>query len=1315
MSKIVSIFCFLLILSGIALAGSLSGTYYIGAAGTAPGGTDPKFLSLKSACDSINADTIKGDCIFYFTSNLTETANVALGKDPTPFTITFKPYAGVSPTLSFSQSTDNSGPSGAWVFGSNNLTSWDYLVATRNIIVDGSNTDGGTTRDLTITTAATAHANANPIRMAGNVNKTTVKNVVIYTQQSVTYGFLLTHRYTSTNTTFYTPDSITVENCSITNTISASGQALAVSNSGTFPSGTLPSMTGIVFKNNVLTAKTRGIFLNYAGSTDIIGNHVIVNQTGSGYMSFGILGNLITNTTDVQNIFDNQFTLLASANSAVADYGIVGIQGASRGAYNIVNNFITGFEATTVTANPSCRIIGIRMQTADVITNVLHNTIQMNNLAITPGTGTVLYAGIYVKNGINTVKNNIVINAEGDFKSHCIYREATSGTLSSDYNDFYRSDTLNAKTGFWSTADVNTLADWVTASALDSHSVAKATELVSATDLHLAGASVGDFNLAGVPLAEVSTDIDGETRSTLYPYMGADEGSVELAPPAPVIWTMAEARIDSNADFIPDLKGDTVTVRGVITTPNYSTKMQYYFEDATAGLQLYSGSLTLSFNAGDEVEVTGKIDQYRGSTEIVPLSADDITVISTGNTLAPEIITIADIGEATEGLLVRVDNVWLVDPSLWPTAGNGATLKLTDGVDTTNLYIDKDTELDGWAPPPAMMSIIAPVDQYTSGSSVYDDGYQLRGTFQSDFIEIKPEYIPISEARADTNADFIPDMKGDTVTVRGVITTPNYYSKTQYYFEDATAGIMLYSGALTLAFNTGDQIEVKGKIDHYRGATEIVPLSADVVTLLSTGNIVEPKKIEVADVGEAIEGQLVRVDSVWLVDPSQWPTEGNGATLKFTDGVDTANIYIDKDTELDGWAPPQMMSIIAPGDQYSSGAAIYNDGYQLRGTFKKDFIEISVEVVEITPDSLDFGAIAVNSSKSMEVLFKNIGTNDIVIDSVKFSDSHFTTTLTVDTTVVPDSTIATPVTFKPTAPEEVTAIMTYFTSAGNYTVKVMGSAYQVLTALTEGFESVETGKLPDGWLAFADSIALGLPDPAWRVTDATEHTGDKAAYMPNYNTKSNCWLVTPALALGIDKHYLTLYVKDDLNSSGDDFHSQMDVFVSTKSQNNVSDFTRVATWKENEFYDKWGYKAIDLAGIQGEHVYVGFMVHNFGDPNNPNAGGDNWCIDDVLLSDSVTAITDLDNGLPKEYALSQNYPNPFNPTTHFEVALPKAGEVTIVLYNMIGQEVLKVFDGNKPAGFHKFEVNAAHLASGMYYYRVTADKFSSVKKMILMK
>ena len=79
----------------------------------------------------------------------------------------------------------------------------------------------------------------------------------------------------------------------------------------------------------------------------------------------------------------------------------------------------------------------------------------MNNLSITPGTGTVMYAGIYMTNGTVVAKNNIVQSDESDFPNYAIYRSGTNGTLQSDYNNFYCSDTTNGFVGFWNRSNKN--------------------------------------------------------------------------------------------------------------------------------------------------------------------------------------------------------------------------------------------------------------------------------------------------------------------------------------------------------------------------------------------------------------------------------------------------------------------------------------------------------------------------------------------------------------------------------------------------------------------------------------------------------------------------------------------------------------------------------------------------------------------------------------------------------------------------------------------------------------------------------------------
>jgi hypothetical protein len=88
---------------------------------------------------------------------------------------------------------------------------------------------------------------------------------------------------------------------------------------------------------------------------------------------------------------------------------------------------------------------------------------------------------------------------------------------------------------------------------------------------------------------------------------------------------------------------------------------------------------------------------------------------------------------------------------------------------------------------------------------------------------------------------------------------------------------------------------------------------------------------------------------------------------------------------------------------------------------------------------------------------------------------------------------------------------------------------------------------------------------------------------------------------------------------------------------------------------------------------------------------------------------------PREFAMGQNYPNPFNPTTVIRYDLPVDAHVELKVYNMLGQEVASLVDETQSAGFKSVEWDGSRMGSGVYYYRVTAGSFSSVRKMILIK
>ncbi len=102
------------------------------------------------------------------------------------------------------------------------------------------------------------------------------------------------------------------------------------------------------------------------------------------------------------------------------------------------------------------------------------------------------------------------------------------------------------------------------------------------------------------------------------------------------------------------------------------------------------------------------------------------------------------------------------------------------------------------------------------------------------------------------------------------------------------------------------------------------------------------------------------------------------------------------------------------------------------------------------------------------------------------------------------------------------------------------------------------------------------------------------------------------------------------------------------------------------------------------------------------------------VGEAVTGIDDEPNAF-FSFDLAQNYPNPFNPSTTIRYQLARQSAVTLVVYNTLGQKVATLVNDFQPAGNHVINFDARDLSSGIYFYRIEAGDFISVKKMILMK
>ena len=100
----------------------------------------------------------------------------------------------------------------------------------------------------------------------------------------------------------------------------------------------------------------------------------------------------------------------------------------------------------------------------------------------------------------------------------------------------------------------------------------------------------------------------------------------------------------------------------------------------------------------------------------------------------------------------------------------------------------------------------------------------------------------------------------------------------------------------------------------------------------------------------------------------------------------------------------------------------------------------------------------------------------------------------------------------------------------------------------------------------------------------------------------------------------------------------------------------------------------------------------------------------------VVEITDpVATEIPDMFSLDQNYPNPFNPATSIRFGIPEVSDVKLEVYNMLGQKVATLIDGQRNAGYHSVQFDAGNLSSGMYIYRLQAGSFIHTRKLTLIK
>jgi hypothetical protein len=501
------------------VSGTIAGEYYIPNTGEQRG-----WNTLRDAFEDINIAGISGDVTLLIAADIESPVNVGLTNN-TDYSITIRPDADEDRTITFNQTFDNVGPWGSLCLGIRNSIRWKDVAPAQHITIDGY-AEGGSTRRLKITTAATHYAGNFPILILDKSTDITIKNCIVEhigrPTNSSTYGIYLRTNpnpmVIGNSSARWMPQNVCIENNEIINTTGAASQGIGVY-ADAVP---MASASGIVVKDNIIRARTRGIFVNDSKGMEITGNEFHINQTSGGLLSSAIFAN--TRVEGTFYVTQNKFVELKTANTNAGDYGIKAIiTGGEKSVWYIENNYFTGFDKTASTVSTSM-LQAIRLGTL-AGSYIRHNTFHLNALTNKPtntGTGAAAptYSAINIAAGTPVIQNNLFVSDEDACANYFIRGDAPEATGNNVF--CLQAGTTKARMATGTVpADLKTVDSVV-------------FEDAAAGILDLTGASINDWDLGVTPLEEVPADIYGTPRSTTLAYAGAFEGEAFTTLPNPI-------------------------------------------------------------------------------------------------------------------------------------------------------------------------------------------------------------------------------------------------------------------------------------------------------------------------------------------------------------------------------------------------------------------------------------------------------------------------------------------------------------------------------------------------------------------------------------------------------------------------------------------------------------------------------------------------------------------------------------------------------------------------------------------------------------
>jgi len=735
---------------------------------------------------------------------------------------------------------------------------------------------------------------------------------------------------------------------------------------------------------------------------------------------------------------------------------------------------------------------------------------------------------------------------------------------------------------------------------------------------------------------------------------------------------------------VPINIGQVFTVTGIVTSSNqFGNNGPGAIQDETAGISIYGIDFANQVNIGDSVTVTSELAQFNGLTEFdFTIAGSNLSLHTSGHETEPTVVTIDQIMnqqwngfEEFESLVIRINNVTI------QASGNfasGTNYNITDatGTLTDGLRIDDDvTSIIGQPIPSSAIDVIGILGQYDFGPP-YNDGYQLLPRYIFDLIEDGTPLIlnPVIAADIDTNS-------------------------------------------FTVFFNTARN----GNSQVKYGLTEELEIDSVVINTDTTVHVVP-----ITGLDEATR-YYYRAYSTNLVGTSMSSLQ-TVTTASSDPTIGTINVYFNFSVDT---------TVAIPGNS-ARGNVNFEQKLMERINQANYSIDLSLYSFFDMPNIADALVIAKNRGVIVRVVYDNRTTQNSMQTLINAGIPVLKRHASLDGIMHNKFFIF-------DARDTVTANDWLWTGSWNVTALELNWKNNVIEINDPTITDAYQIEFEEMWGGPDDLPNVANAKFGIQKSDNTPHFFNiggrdvRLYFSPSDGTTGK--ILSAVNSADHDIYFaMYAYTRSDIanamlsrfNAGVSDIRGIIDQPNTNGSQYDfLNTFAEMYTANGNTQHHKYGIVDASLSQSDPTTITGSQNWSNAGENRNDE---NTLIINDVYIANQfmqefkkryneaggtgvfgIPTSTD-DYGIKEfSYQLHQNYPNPFNPVTTIRFEIPYSQNVELAIYDMLGREVKRLYDGEAPAGVLTIDFNAQGLASGIYVYRLKTDNFITSKKLILLK